>query len=256
MHADKSDLLYEAIPESLKNMLLVMSTAGIFDEEECALTAASQSDNRKTPARPQSDVHKYSALWQVTWERIDCFLPNLRQELFTPRCQSPVSSIPKVKAEQEKAVSEECNRSMNLPVGKPDNQDNQDNEQSSPSKSTNSSISSPPGGGQQQVCVVLQPPLPSLANRSTSPTHLGSLADNVRPSSVPIILAPSPALSSAGLSSPQGSRSPTPTDPTPKQLEMSEDDPKEDLKADQSNGESGSSDAPSPERTKASIYDI
>ncbi|XP_022788096.1 Golgi-specific brefeldin A-resistance guanine nucleotide exchange factor 1-like isoform X3 [Stylophora pistillata] len=258
MHADKSDLLYEAIPESLKNMLLVMSTAGIFDEEECALTAASQSDNRKTPARPQSDVHKYSALWQVTWERIDCFLPNLRQELFTPRCQSPVSNIPKVKAEQEKAVSEECNRSMDLPgnVGKPDNQDKQDNEQSSPSKSTNSSISSPPGGGQQQVCVVLQPPLPSLANRSTSPTHLGSLADNVRPSSVPIILAPSPALSSAGLSSPQGSRSPTPTDPTPKQLEMSEDDPKEDLKADQSNGESGSSDAPSPERTKASIYDI
>lgn len=260
MHADKSDLLFEAIPESLKNMLLVMSTAGIFDEEECTLTAGSQSDNRKTPARPESDIHKYSALWQVTWERIDCFLPNLRQELFTPRSQLPVSNIPKVKPEQEKTVSEESNRAMELPsnVDKMDNQDNPDGERSLPSnqKSNNSSISSPPGGGQQQVCVVLQPPLPSLTNRSTSPTHLGSLADNVRPSSVPIILAPSPALSPAALSSPQGSRSPTPTDPGPKQLEMSEEVPREDLKADQSNGESGKSDAPSPERMKASIYDI
>lgn len=260
MHADKSDLLFEAIPESLKNMLLVMSTAGIFDEEECTLTAGSQSDNRKTPARPESDIHKYSALWQVTWERIDCFLPNLRQELFTPRSQLPVSNIPKVKPEQEKTVSEESNRAMDLPsnVDKMDNQDNPDGERSLPSnqKSSNSSISSPPGGGQQQVCVVLQPPLPSLTNRSTSPTHLGSLADNVRPSSVPIILAPSPALSPAALSSPQGSRSPTPTDPGPKQLEMSEEVPREDLKADQSNGESGKSDAPSPERMKASIYDI
>ena len=92
-----------------------MSTAGIFDEEECTLTAGSQSDNRKTPARPESDIHKYSALWQVTWERIDCFLPNLRQELFTPRSQLPVSNIPKVKPEQEKTVSEESNRAMELP---------------------------------------------------------------------------------------------------------------------------------------------
>ena len=41
---------------------------------------------------------------------------------------------------------------------------------------------------------MLQPPLPSLNNRSTSPTQLGSLADNVRPAAVPIILAPSPSL--------------------------------------------------------------
>ena len=139
-----------------------------------------------------------------------------------------------------------------------DKPDNPDPERSSPSKqgSASSSISSPPYGGQQQVCVVLQPPLPSLGNRSASPTHLGSLADNVRPSSVPIILAPSPALSSVGLSSPQGSRSSTPTDPGPKQLDMSEEVPREDLKADQSNGDSGKPVAPSPERPKASIYDI
>ncbi|XP_035988037.1 Golgi-specific brefeldin A-resistance guanine nucleotide exchange factor 1-like, partial [Fundulus heteroclitus] len=62
MHAGSSDLLLEAIPESLKNMLLVMDTAGIF-----------RSSDSKTG---------YSDLWEITWERIVCFLPNLREELF------------------------------------------------------------------------------------------------------------------------------------------------------------------------------
>uniref|UniRef100_A0A8C7KZS7 Golgi-specific brefeldin A-resistance guanine nucleotide exchange factor 1 n=1 Tax=Oncorhynchus kisutch TaxID=8019 RepID=A0A8C7KZS7_ONCKI len=62
MHAGSSDLLQEAIPESLKNMLLVMDTAGIFHS----------ADSRTG----------YSDLWEITWERIDCFLPNLREELF------------------------------------------------------------------------------------------------------------------------------------------------------------------------------
>ncbi|XP_051936950.1 Golgi-specific brefeldin A-resistance guanine nucleotide exchange factor 1 isoform X3 [Hippocampus zosterae] len=62
MHAGSSDLLLEAIPESLKNMLLVMDTAEIF-----------RSPDSKT---------KYSDLWEITWERIDCFLPHLREELF------------------------------------------------------------------------------------------------------------------------------------------------------------------------------
>lgn len=52
----------EAIPESLKNMLLVMDTAGIFHS----------ADSRTG----------YSDLWEITWERIDCFLPHLREELF------------------------------------------------------------------------------------------------------------------------------------------------------------------------------
>ncbi|KAF3842557.1 hypothetical protein F7725_024508 [Dissostichus mawsoni] len=52
----------EAIPESLKNMLLVMDTAGIFHS----------ADSRTG----------YSDLWEITWERIDCFLPLLREELF------------------------------------------------------------------------------------------------------------------------------------------------------------------------------
>ncbi|GLH14697.1 Golgi-specific brefeldin A-resistance guanine nucleotide exchange factor 1 [Gryllus bimaculatus] len=59
MHADKSDLLCEAIPESLKNMLLVMDSAHVF----------STSDG-------------YTPLWTITWDRIHAFLPGLRDELF------------------------------------------------------------------------------------------------------------------------------------------------------------------------------
>lgn len=59
MHADESDLLFEAVPESLKNMLLVMDSAKIFDG----------------PAGK-------NALWHATWERIDKFLPRIKEEVF------------------------------------------------------------------------------------------------------------------------------------------------------------------------------
>ncbi|KAM3843001.1 Golgi-specific brefeldin A-resistance guanine nucleotide exchange factor 1-like, partial [Diretmus argenteus] len=75
LHAGSSDLLLEAIPESLKNMLLVMDTAGIF-----------HSADSKTG---------YSDLWEITWERIICFLPRLREELFKQTVMpDPVPSAP------------------------------------------------------------------------------------------------------------------------------------------------------------------
>ncbi|XP_061601768.1 Golgi-specific brefeldin A-resistance guanine nucleotide exchange factor 1 isoform X2 [Cololabis saira] len=75
MHAGSSDLLLEAIPESLKNMLLVMDTAGIFHS----------ADSRTG----------YSDLWEITWERIVCFLPHLREELFKQTVMpDPVPSPP------------------------------------------------------------------------------------------------------------------------------------------------------------------
>lgn len=122
--------------------------------------------------------------------------------------------------------------------------------------SSSGSITSPPGGAQQQVCLVLQPPLPSLSNRSSSPTSLGSLADNVRPSSVPIILAPSPALSCRPLSSPQGSRSSTPTDPAPKLLESSEGGPGDETSGSDSVRPGSAVSPVSSPRAKASIHDI
>ncbi|XP_066139607.1 Golgi-specific brefeldin A-resistance guanine nucleotide exchange factor 1 [Euwallacea fornicatus] len=59
MHADKSDILYEAIPELLKNMLLVMNSARTFD-----------------------GLEGKNQLWDLTWEKIGKFLPNLKDELF------------------------------------------------------------------------------------------------------------------------------------------------------------------------------
>ncbi|NXO81181.1 GBF1 factor, partial [Sitta europaea] len=86
MHAGSSDLLLEAIPESLKNMLLVMDTAGIFHS----------ADSRTG----------YSDLWEITWERIDCFLPRLRDELFKQTViQDPVPSIPMEQQHQKTVVS-------------------------------------------------------------------------------------------------------------------------------------------------------
>lgn len=62
MHADESDLLYEAIPESLKNMLLVMESAKVFEG----------------PEGP-------TILWAQTWDRINKFLPQMKEELFKER---------------------------------------------------------------------------------------------------------------------------------------------------------------------------
>ena len=55
---DKSELLQEAIPENLKNLLLVMETAGVFHTPE-----------------------GYTKLWMQTWGKIDSFLPSLRADL-------------------------------------------------------------------------------------------------------------------------------------------------------------------------------
>ncbi|CAG0893774.1 unnamed protein product [Cyprideis torosa] len=69
IRCDKGDLLGEAIPESLKNMVLVMETAGVFQADE---------EGMRGP------------LWDLTWEKITPFLPNLKEELFGP--EIPASS--------------------------------------------------------------------------------------------------------------------------------------------------------------------
>ena len=68
--AATSDLLADQIPESLKNMLLVMDTAGIF------LSSQTMSNEKTTP------------LWELTWDKLDTFLPNLMPDLFGDRQRS------------------------------------------------------------------------------------------------------------------------------------------------------------------------
>lgn len=56
-----SDMLYEAMLEGLKNMLLVMNSVRVFHN---------------------ADGVTHSALWNITWDKIGLFLPNLKGELF------------------------------------------------------------------------------------------------------------------------------------------------------------------------------
>ncbi|KAG0206857.1 GDP/GTP exchange factor for ARF [Mortierella sp. GBA30] len=71
MQTAQSDQLYEAVPESLKNCLLVMSTSEAFSE---------------------ATANKPDSLWNVTWTRINKFLPNLKSEIFPPHAPEGGSS--------------------------------------------------------------------------------------------------------------------------------------------------------------------
>ncbi|KAG4027643.1 hypothetical protein MFRU_028g00650 [Monilinia fructicola] len=61
MNSGQGDSLEEAVPESLKNVLLVMSSSGYLV--------------------PKSQDETQEKLWTETWKRIDRFLPDLREEI-------------------------------------------------------------------------------------------------------------------------------------------------------------------------------
>ncbi|ERL94183.1 hypothetical protein D910_11465 [Dendroctonus ponderosae] len=83
MHADKSDILVEAIPELLKNMLLVMNSAKTFD-----------GPDGKNP------------LWHLTWDRIGRFLPTLKDELFKePEDEHAATMSPTQDLHNSKAIN-------------------------------------------------------------------------------------------------------------------------------------------------------
>ncbi|KAJ3279884.1 GDP/GTP exchange factor for ARF, partial [Borealophlyctis nickersoniae] len=68
--ASETEYLYEGVQESLKNMILVMTTQGVLQPQPSSSTPVSAGG-----------VHN---LWDVTWQKIDTFLPGLRDELFPP----------------------------------------------------------------------------------------------------------------------------------------------------------------------------
>ena len=82
MHADNSELLAEAIPESLKNILLVMQTARLFD------------------VRSQFTI--------VTWKTLDEFLPKLQSEILSTT--SNVGVVPPMEAQSQKVSSPPSSR--------------------------------------------------------------------------------------------------------------------------------------------------
>ncbi|KAI8908816.1 hypothetical protein DFJ77DRAFT_433654 [Powellomyces hirtus] len=91
MAAGGSDYLREGVQESLKNMLLVMSTQGIF----------------QPPSEEQNSHYIEPNLWGPTWEYVDSFLPELKSELFPP----PSATSPQPPAPQAPAAGEEASAS-------------------------------------------------------------------------------------------------------------------------------------------------
>jgi brefeldin A-resistance guanine nucleotide exchange factor 1 len=73
---ENSDLLSEAIPESIKNLLLVMSTQGVLEV----------SVDRDTEHKNEASLN----LLQTTWIRIEQFLPGFMNQLF-PAVPPPAS---------------------------------------------------------------------------------------------------------------------------------------------------------------------
>ncbi|KAI0807169.1 Sec7-domain-containing protein [Fomes fomentarius] len=66
MHVDRRDQLYEAVPESLKNVLLVMNATGLL----------------VPPSSPEDDRNERQvALWAATHERIERYLPGFLDEI-------------------------------------------------------------------------------------------------------------------------------------------------------------------------------
>uniref|UniRef100_A0A8B9RIJ5 Golgi-specific brefeldin A-resistance guanine nucleotide exchange factor 1 n=1 Tax=Astyanax mexicanus TaxID=7994 RepID=A0A8B9RIJ5_ASTMX len=193
MHAGSSDLLLEAIPESLKNMLLVMDTAGIFHS----------ADSRTG----------YSDLWEITWERIDCFLPRLREELF----KQPVPNVPVEPAPSPAPVSP-----ASSPVPAPASVPAAPTEPKTPSRPASpQNMPTPSANGESSPVPPSTPPAPttlkscpdSPPSLSQSPLILQPLASplqvGVPPMSLPIIL--NPALIEA--TSPVPLLPPRPTEP-------------------------------------------
>ncbi|KAI9842991.1 MAG: GDP/GTP exchange factor for ARF [Thelocarpon superellum] len=74
MNSGQGDNLEEAVPESLKNIILVMSSGGYLV--------------------PPSQKPANAKLWTETWRRLERFLPNLRRELFPDQAATPISLSP------------------------------------------------------------------------------------------------------------------------------------------------------------------
>ncbi|XP_027210756.1 Golgi-specific brefeldin A-resistance guanine nucleotide exchange factor 1 isoform X2 [Penaeus vannamei] len=76
LNTQHSDHLSDAIPEILKNMLLVMETTQVFHTAD-----------------------GFTRLWTITWDRIDAFLPDFRHHIFRSHPPSEIHKIEVVPAD-------------------------------------------------------------------------------------------------------------------------------------------------------------
>ncbi|KAJ3208352.1 GDP/GTP exchange factor for ARF [Dinochytrium kinnereticum] len=76
MQSSRQEFLNEGILESLKNMLLVMSTQGVF-----------------SPGEQSANLKSQHNLWDITWVHLHDFLPGLKDELFPPHFETEEEAI-------------------------------------------------------------------------------------------------------------------------------------------------------------------
>jgi brefeldin A-resistance guanine nucleotide exchange factor 1 len=97
MNSGQSDMLVEAVPESLKNILLVMSSGG-----QLVPPPAEGEEDERSEAQQK--------LWSETWERLHRFLPDLMPEILPQAPNKPKASkiVVPVKAEQEDVKEEKA----------------------------------------------------------------------------------------------------------------------------------------------------
>lgn len=99
MNSGQGDNLEEAVPESLKNILLVMADGGFI--------------------QPPSDGSRPTELWDETCKRVDRFLPDLISEIFPQvNTPSPETKPPEIedKAPAESAPAQEQALKAQAPV--------------------------------------------------------------------------------------------------------------------------------------------
>jgi brefeldin A-resistance guanine nucleotide exchange factor 1 len=97
MNSGQSDMLIEAVPESLKNILLVMSSGG----QLVPPPSEGDEDERSESQRK---------LWAETWERLHKFLPDLMPEVLPQAPSKPQSAKGVAPAKEEVKEQEEAPR--------------------------------------------------------------------------------------------------------------------------------------------------
>lgn len=87
LHNSSNTTQEEAVSENLKNMLLVMSSAGVL--------------------APPDEKPEQEEMWSETWKRINRFLPGLFTELFPEEERGSKVALPERKGEGSPRVRDE-----------------------------------------------------------------------------------------------------------------------------------------------------
>ena len=105
MNSGQGDNLEEAVPESLKNILLVMADGGFI--------------------KPPVNGQPRTELWDETCKRVDRFLPNLIGEIFPEVGKEAEKEKEVVAKEKEAGAEEEVGKKLveQPPVNEPQPQD-------------------------------------------------------------------------------------------------------------------------------------